>query len=474
MSSGKVLSFEEKLKQGLIQPGTPFVLRQTIEASFADDTIAELKESARKIVLTESKQKVSTRKLLVTVEGIHTGMTKNRTFYPGTTLEESVPTWTTPHRKPVLKNHSSYTEPLGRIASAEYVESTLTDKYTVRLKLEIMDQDTIDKVLDGRYLTLSVGGSANRVNCSVCGKDLVNEGYCGHSRGRKYEGKEAYWTIGNYTGDEISFVNMPADIHAQVIQAELITGEGGKGMANGGQQAEHTEDLGVVDDILNNSTDGDENQDPPSQQQENTQDDNSDNGNTDNPKKTDESTETDAEKIARLEQALQEANDKISTHASELEVKEAEITALTADVTEAKDAEKTAKAHLESAESEKDTLTKQNVTLARLVRKSLAERVADLRILQGKDKVEARDQIISEWRDSSTKVLEGQIKDLLESAQRTVHTVPSPGLPITDNNSTIEDEDGNDISTNKQKNVKEAVELPTVKSFASKSRSMSL
>ena len=188
MGKTKKKILEDRIKDGDIPRGKAITFRQNIELQFQGDALKDLQESNKGFVLTESEGSTKTgkRKLVVTVEGIHTGMTKNMTFYPGNTLDESTPTWTTPHYKTVLKNHDTYTEPLGRIIKAEYVESTLTDKYTVRLTLELTDQDAIDKVLDGRYLTLSVGGSAQKVTCSVCAKDLISEGFCGHYRGRKY------------------------------------------------------------------------------------------------------------------------------------------------------------------------------------------------------------------------------------------------------------------------------------------------
>lgn len=487
------LTLEEKLRQGLVTPGTPFPIRQTVELNFDNQTLNQLKESSRQFKLTESKGGNSKRKLLVTVEGIHTGMTKNRTFYPGSTLEASVPTWTTPHPKPVLKNHNEYTEPLGRIIHAEYTESTLTDKYTVRLKLEITDQDAIEKILDGRYLTLSVGGSANRVNCSVCGKDLVQEGYCGHARGRKYDGKEAYWVIGEYTGDEISFVNVPADVHAQVIAAELVSGEGGK-TVEGEKQKEHqtspkdsvktnesVDPTSIIDNLLNNGNGDSAKQtesseqtgkDSTHQQESQSTENAGEQEQSTNPTETKESNESDAERLVRLQSELEKAQKEIKALESKLEEKDAEITALTAQLSEEKDAHNTTKKHLNSAETEKETLMNQNIALAKFARKALAERVADLRIMQGKNKFDEREALIAEWSQSSTKVLESQINDLLESGKRHIEKVTNPGLAVPDKNSIIEDDKGNEIVPKKKR--KESVEIPTMKTFEQRMKSSML
>jgi hypothetical protein len=458
------LSLEEQLKQGLIEPGQPLPIRQTIELQFQGDELSKLQEKSKQILLTESKgEKNQPRKLLVTVEGIHTGMTKNLTFYPGTTLESSVPTWTTPHKKPVIKNHNIHTEPLGRIAEAEYVESTLTDKYTVRLKLEITDEDAITKILDGRYLTLSVGGSAKKVVCSICAKDLVQEGWCGHARGRKYEEKQAHWTIADYTGDEISFVNQPADVHSQVIAAELVTAEGGKNMAKTGESTDPKNPQGIqtnesetdiIDNLLGDDNDNPEtqteNQDPKDPETQ------TENQNTDNPEGGDGDGETLEEKVARLETELEESNQKLQDAQDENVALVAERDQLKTDLSEMT-------TQKESAEDEAKTFKEQNVKLARYTRRSMAERVADLRIMQHKDKVEDRESLVEQWVGSSSKVLESTINDLLESGKRHIASVPSPGLAVDDKNSTLVDDEGNEVHTKESAKETSKKQLRTMK-----------
>lgn len=454
-------TLEEQLREGLIAPGTPFQLKQSIEISFNDDTIAGLQESFKKIQLTESAGSTDKRKLLVTVEGIHTGMTKNKTFYPGNTLEASVPTWTTPHHKPVLKNHNEYSEPLGRIVGAEYGESTITDKFTVKLKLEITDNEAIEKVLDGRYLTLSVGGSANKVTCSVCAKDLVTEGYCGHRRGQTYEGKEAYWMISNYTGDEISFVNMPADVHAQVIAAELVSEKGGKPVTKEQTDPENNtpvqtqentqvDPLELIDGLTTNENTGGtaDPVDPPAATPPAT---------PAVPTQEGATNEEDAEKIKTLEARVTELEGTLAT-------REAENTTLTGNLAEAKDDLAKANEKLESAETECKKMVEQNTTLARYARKTLVERIADLRSLHTEESVD-RAAVITEFKESSSKVLEQQITDLLaKQPTRTPQHVPNPGLAQAENNAPIVDEEGNDINVKKQV---ESKPLPTLKQLES-------
>ena len=454
-------TLEEQLREGLIAPGTPFPLKQSIEISFNDDTISGLQESFKKIQLTESAGSTDKRKLMVTVEGIHTGMTKNKTFYPGNTLEASVPTWTTPHHKPVLKNHNEYSEPLGRIVGAEYGESTITDKFTVKLKLEITDNEAIEKVLDGRYLTLSVGGSANKVTCSVCAKDLVTEGYCGHRRGQSYEGKEAYWMISNYTGDEISFVNMPADVHAQVIAAELVSEKGGNPVPKKKestdpenntpvhtQENDQTDPLDLIDN-LNENAGGTDPVDPPAATPPATPD----------PVQTNENAQTDEDS-----DEVKTLKAQIATLEATLQTREAENTTLTSDLADTKAELVKANENLESAENECKKMVEQNTTLARYARKTLVERVADLRTLHTQESSD-RAAVIAEFEKSSSKVLEQQISDLLaQPATRPQQQVENPGLAQAEKNAPIVDEDGNEINTKKQVEFKP---LPTLKQLES-------
>lgn len=139
--------------------------------------------------------------LIVTVEAIHAGMTKNKTFYPADKLESSVHTWTSPYQRPVIKNHDTWAEPTGRVIDAYFKDSILKpETKTIELQLRIIDADTVQKVLDGRYLTLSIGGSTNEARCSICAKNIVSEGWCGHSKvkrmtAKRHTGLSERWSL---------------------------------------------------------------------------------------------------------------------------------------------------------------------------------------------------------------------------------------------------------------------------------------
>jgi hypothetical protein len=87
----------------------------------------------------------------------------------------------------------------------------------VRLQVAITDPVAIQKVLDKRYLTGSVGGRAGKAVCSITGEDLAAESSDGKpklakfKRGQVYKGKLAFVDMQDISFKEYSFVNQPAD-----------------------------------------------------------------------------------------------------------------------------------------------------------------------------------------------------------------------------------------------------------------------
>jgi hypothetical protein len=92
----------------------------------------------------------------------------------------------------------------------------------VRLQIAITDPVAVQKVLDKRYLTGSVGGRANKAVCSISGTDLAKETEAGrppiskYRRGQVYKGKLAYVDMQDISFKEYSFVNQPADSKSSV------------------------------------------------------------------------------------------------------------------------------------------------------------------------------------------------------------------------------------------------------------------
>lgn len=169
--------------------------------------------------------------LVITIEAIHAGTTKNYNTYTADELQKAVSTWTEPYRRPVLAHHMLRAgEPIGRIQNAYFTKSKKADVKCIELIAHIVDPEAAKKILDERYLTVSVGASAEHAICSICGQDLVN-GWCDHRPGQEYDGQVAHVILREITFLEVSFVNAPADELAGVVD---IASEGTYLVSNDG------------------------------------------------------------------------------------------------------------------------------------------------------------------------------------------------------------------------------------------------
>ena len=160
------------------------------------------------------------------IEAIHAGRTRNFNHYPAEKLRgdasigSGVYSWMQPYAKPVIYNHDTSTEATGRIVSAAYAEYTQAGRPGIILIPKITEPKAIKAVQDKRLLTVSIGASTDAAICSICGTDIINEGYCGHMKGEEYEGRTAEWISGNIWFDELSWVNVPADSDAMVVDTQ--------------------------------------------------------------------------------------------------------------------------------------------------------------------------------------------------------------------------------------------------------------
>lgn len=146
-------------------------------------------------------------------------MTRNGTIYDKEYFLCSIPhpengqpsglvSFVKPYFKPVLTNHDMKSEPLGRIIYGEVREGQNDD---VILYPMITDKDAIEKIVDGRYLTVSIGIETDHVWCTICGNDMTT-GRCEHQLMHNYDGKMCGWEIGNIWAEEMSFVNNPSAV----------------------------------------------------------------------------------------------------------------------------------------------------------------------------------------------------------------------------------------------------------------------
>lgn len=207
-----------------------FLIPEHETVSFTYAIAPELKEAFFK----EWREQTESSKfvLMPKIEAIHAKkVTRNFTYYteegfmqeimhPKHNIPSGVNSWLVPFPKPVLKNHNTETEPLGRIASARVVK--VGRKVYEELIPAITDSDAIEKILDGRYLTTSISSETDSITCSICKQDLTKseEGFWGHEheRGEMYDDKLAYWIMGHLWHSEISFVNKPSDTESKIIQ----------------------------------------------------------------------------------------------------------------------------------------------------------------------------------------------------------------------------------------------------------------
>lgn len=204
-------------------------------------------------LLNESAKGKQGQKLVVKMEAIHVGRTKNFTYYTDEGLRAGLHTWTQPYNKPVLTHHNEYDgEPIGRILEASFEESTLSGKPGLVFTVEITDKAAQEKVLDGRYSTVSIGASTNKVTCNVCGTDRT-ESWCDHYPGEAYgEGDDkqtAHLIIGETYGREISYVNTPADENAGNRSVQVVD-EGTNGQKESVQENSFMQVFQVAEGLM--------------------------------------------------------------------------------------------------------------------------------------------------------------------------------------------------------------------------------
>jgi hypothetical protein len=210
--------------------------------------------------------------LIVKIAASHAGLiTRNNGFYLPDKMRQGASSFTAQYNKPIQIHHNDDKDPVGRVLKAQYVpinsaELKIQQKFAkdtwsnfstgkmnfissinficdtlnssdsvlddpnyqgagyLELTASIADPDAIQKVLDGRYLTGSVGLTTDAAVCSICKQDWVDTAHderCEHRPGKVYDGKKAFVITGNLNYDEYSFVNTPADRHSRVMEINV-------------------------------------------------------------------------------------------------------------------------------------------------------------------------------------------------------------------------------------------------------------
>lgn len=195
----------------------------------------------------ESIEAGQSKALRVTMRAITADkVTRNGTYYPHSELQgdgetRGVVTLTSPYPVPILTDHRSTGNsmltsgdmpvPLGRVIGGRIVTTRKNGRTERYLEVDalITDPVAIERVLNGQYLTVSIGHIPDRVHCSICGARV--EGFecsSGHVRGSYYEvdgeQKQCYHTMHGIQFIEISFVNVPSDNAAMVVTKQMESG----------------------------------------------------------------------------------------------------------------------------------------------------------------------------------------------------------------------------------------------------------
>lgn len=176
--------------------------------------LKHLKESASSAVIPSNA-------LMVDIEGIHVGPTRNFTRYMEEALKSSIKSWTSPYNKPVIMHHNEKDgEIIGRVNHVEYKSTgTLSGTGALLFNVGIPDKNGAEQIKDGRLLTTSIGVIAHDIRCSCCGSPIYDMDGCEeHTRGGVYDGEVAYWDIYDMEAKEISYVVVPSDPYAKNVK----------------------------------------------------------------------------------------------------------------------------------------------------------------------------------------------------------------------------------------------------------------
>lgn len=403
----------------------------------------------------------------VEMEATHSGKNHNYCIYYEDSMEKDAESFVNPFKKPMLKNHNDYSgEPLGRITQSWFGPSSLTDERSaIHLKARVTDQDAIPKFLDGRYGTVSIGGTMGTVTCNVCGKTILKDGkfkFCGHWRGESYKDQVCYWGAKDIEYHEVSTVNNPADDFAQIMKVTVVTDSDSKkdnkeestmgGMNTDNKSAEDAKKIvcDVIDQLLGNTaastSDSSATSDKKDEVQDSTQ--------TTDAKQDDATTTVnDSEKVAQLEQQLADANEKASNLEKELN--------------DAKDALAKAQEDLAAAQTEVNDMKDRCMVLATANKEMVADSIISKELVSGALTEEAKDSRKEELIAKSMKELTEMQKQTEAGdakTQRTPAQVTNPTLANPEKDT--KDSNGSADASNKEKTADNNTAKKTVDDFA--------
>ena len=165
----------------------------------------------------------------VTIAATHLNyVNSNSVLYTTDAAKKGAISWIKPFNRPQLLHHDTHTDPVGRIVNfdiKDQADSLDEPPDYIELTSRITDEEAINKVLKGLYLTCSVGSSTTRVRCSECDQVLTEDGLCEHEKGSITDsGDKIYWIIDEISYRENSFVNNPADPYSRIVSIDIGQG----------------------------------------------------------------------------------------------------------------------------------------------------------------------------------------------------------------------------------------------------------
>ena len=397
----------------------------------------------------------------VEMEATHSGKNHNYCIYYEDSMEKDAESFVNPFKKPMLKNHNDYSgEPLGRINQSWFGPSALTDERSaIHLKARVTDQDAIPKFLDGRYSTVSIGGTMGTVTCNVCGKTILKDGkfkFCGHWRGETYKDQMCYWGAKDIEYHEVSTVNNPADDYAQIMKVTVVTDSDDKkdskedttmaGTNTDSNKSTNAEDAkksvcDIIDQLLNQSADS-----------STTPEDNKDGEQKDN-------TATDSADTATNSQS--EDVDKIK---KDLEDAQAKIASLETELADSKSALEKANKDLEDSKAESTSYQEKCMALATANKELVADSIMSKEELKDDTAKDTRKKelMAMSMKDLNKLMEESTAKDSKEQ-QRIPAQVTNPTLANPEDN---KDSNGSADTDKKTADSKKTDTKSTVDDFA--------
>lgn len=203
--------------------------------------------------LTEGAENIPENSLLADIEGIHSApfATRNYTRYSKECLRNSVPYWTKPYRRPLIKHHNEKDgKIIGRILNVEYEEKSknLPESGALLFTASIPKEPESSDVKSGLLETVSIGVIAHDVRCSICGQNIAEDGLCEHERGQVYDGQTCYWDVLSMEPKELSYVIVPSDSYAKNVNLYTSTPPVKKSITEGAEDLNFIPNGGTMDE----------------------------------------------------------------------------------------------------------------------------------------------------------------------------------------------------------------------------------